>query len=230
MVAWRLGGVLGIGFIVVFIIGILLQGEPPTYDDPIDEIRAFWVDDGQSYLISGYILGLAVMLLFLPFLACLRTLLGRAEAEPQIWSRVSFAGGVIVIITPFMADASWTALAFGAETLDDTALQTLMYLDVGAWSAFPYAIGIFVLASSLVMIQTGVLWGWLGWLGLIVAITAFITPLGILDEDPEDIFDTIGFIPFIGFAIWLLLTSIGMLMIKTEPLPRVTTATSPTIA
>ena len=44
--------------------------------------------------------------------------------------------------------------------------------------------------------------------------------LGILDDDPEDVFDTIGFIPFIGFVIWVVATSIGMLMTKSEPLPR----------
>jgi hypothetical protein len=224
---WRLGGVLGIAFIVLFIIGgFILQGESPTYNDPIAEIRAYWEDDGQTYLIGDYLIGLAIVLFFLPFLVCLRTLLGRAEGEPQIWSRVCFAGGLLIIAFSAAAAAAWSALAFGAENLDDESLLTLMYLDVGAWNAFPYAIGAFVGAASIVMIQTGVLWRWLGYLGLVVAIAALITPLGILDEDPEDIFDTLGIIPFLGLAIWLLLTSIGMLMIKAEPMPRVTVPTT----
>ena len=150
-------------------------------------------------------------------------MLGRAEGGPQIWSQVGFYGGLFVIVFAAMAAASWTALAFAAEELDDASITTLMYLDVGAWNAFPYAIGVLVLFSSIVMVMTGVLWKWLGYLGLIIGILAFITPLGILDADPEDIFDVVGFIPFIGFAIWLLATSIGMLMKKEEPGMPVTT-------
>jgi hypothetical protein len=160
------------------------------------------------------------MVFLLPFIVCLRTLLGRAEGQPEIWSRVGFYGGLLLIAFAATAAASWTALAFAAENLDDASLVTLMYLDVGAWHAFPYGIGVFALFSSIVMVQTGVLWRALGYLGIIVGITAFIAPLGLLDDDPEDVFDVIGFIPFIGFMLWLLLTCIGMLMIKTEPVAR----------
>lgn len=218
---WRLGGVLGIGFIVVFLIaGFGIQGESPTYDDPIAEIREYWEDDGNTYLVGDYLLGLATMVLLLPFLVCLGTMLRRAEGEPAIWSRVGFYGGLLLIVIAAMSAASWTALAFAADNLSDDALITLMYLDVGSWNAFPYAIGVWVTASSLVMATTNVLWRWLGWLGLIIGIAAFITPLGILDDDPEDIFDTIGFIPFIGLAIWVVATGVGMFMKTEEPMPR----------
>jgi hypothetical protein len=215
---WRLGGALGIAFIVIFFVaGFGIQGDSPTYDEPISDIRAYWEDDGQTYLIGDYLLGLGAMVFFLPFQVCLGTMLRRAEGEPAIWSRVGFYGGLLMIAFAAMAAASWSALAFAAENISDESLTALMYLDVGAWNAFPYAIGVFVTASSLVMALTGVLWRWLGWLGLIIGIAAFITPLGILDEDPEDVFDAIGLIPFIGFAIWLLITSIGMLMKTEEP-------------
>ena len=215
---WRLGGALGLAFVIVFIIaGFGLQGEPPMYDDSIEDIRAYWEDDGQMYLAGDYILGLASMVLFLPFLVCLRTMLSRAEGGVQIWSQVGFYGGLFIIVIAAAATASWSALAFASEELDDSAVTTLMYLDVGAWNAFPYAIGVLTLFSSIVIAMTGVLWKWLGYLGIVVGILAFITPLGILDADPEDIFDVIGFIPFIGFAVWLLATSIGMIMKKDEP-------------
>jgi hypothetical protein len=100
-----------------------------------------------------------------------------------------------------------------------------MYLDVGAWNALPYAIGAWIFPWALVMATTGVFWRWLGWLGLIVGIAAFIAPLGILDEDPEDVFDTIGLIPFIGIVIWVLAAAVGMIMKKEEPAPNTTVTT-----
>jgi hypothetical protein len=72
------------------------------------------------------------------------------------------------------------------------------------------------------MVTTGVFWRWLGGLGLVIGIAAFITPLGILDDDPEDVFDMIGLIPFIGLAVWVVATSVGMIMKKEEPLPATT--------
>jgi hypothetical protein len=67
--------------------------------------------------------------------------------------------------------------------------------------------------------RTGVLWRWLGWLGTVRAVTAFVAGLGILDDDPEDISDTIGFVTFIGLPIWVVATGIGMLMKSEEPMP-----------
>ena len=215
---WRVGGALGLAFIIVFIIaGFGVQGETPMYDDSIDEIRAYWEDDGDAYLLGDYILGLVSFLFLLPFLVCLKALLGRAEGGPQIWSQVGFYGGLLVVAVAAAASASWAALAFAPEAFDDATMTALMYLDIAAWNAFPFAIGIFVLFSSIVMAMTGVLWKWLGYLGIIIGVLALITPLGFLDADSEDVFDIVGFIPFIGFALWMLATSIGMLMRKEEP-------------
>lgn len=56
---WRLGGILGIGFIILFFVGgFALQGESPSYDDPITEVREYFTEDGDQYLIGDYILGL----------------------------------------------------------------------------------------------------------------------------------------------------------------------------
>ena len=222
---WRIGGACGIAFIVVLIASFVIQGEPPAYNDPIDEIRAYWQDDRDTFLVVDYLLGLASMLLLLPFMVTLRAMLGRAEGEPRVWSLVGLIGAIFMIVISVLSEASWRALAFGAADLGDDTVRALMFLDVAAWNAFPFAIGVWVLFSSLVIAQTGVLSRWLGWLGLIIAVAAFIAPLGILDEDPEDIFDVIGFIPFIGLVIWVVLTGIGMLMKAEEPTPVVTRAT-----
>ena len=217
---WRLGGYFGVAVIVTFVIGGVVQGESPTYDDPIGDIRAYWEDDGQAYLLGDYLFGLGSILFLVPFIACVRAMLARAEGGAQIWSTATLIGGTLLIAIAAAASASWLALAFGAEQLSDDALITLMYLDVGAYNGFPFGIAAFVLPASLVIAMTGVVWRWLGYLGIIVGIAGFIAPLGILNDDPEDVFDIIGFIfVFLGFAIWGLILSIGMIMMKEEPAP-----------
>ena len=202
---WRIGGICGVAFIIVFLVaGFGIQGESPTYNDPIEEIRAYWENDGQAYLVGDYLLGLATLLLLLPFIVCLRTLLARSEGEPPIWSTVGFYGGLFVIVVAATAAASWTALAFAAENLSDDSLMLLMYLDLGAWNAFPYVIGVWLLFSSFVIVRTGALWKWLGYSGLDHWKCHVDYSPWNLGRDSKDVFDTIGFLPFIelGSGSW----------------------------
>jgi hypothetical protein len=211
---WRLGGACGLAFIVIFIIaGFVLQADGPSITDDADEIRAYWADDGDAYILSDWVIGLAVFLLFLPFLSALRSLLGLYEGGSQMWSRLVFTGGVLFVALAGAAAASWLALAYAAPELEDESLRLLMYLDLGAWNGTSFPIGLMLLASSIVIWQTGVLWKWLAIIGVIAGICALIGPLALLDEDVEEgTFGLFGFAAFIGLAIWMLLTSIGMLM------------------
>src|SRR5687767_2334768 len=110
---WRLGGALGIAFVVVFTIcGFVFESESPMHTDDIADIRAYWEEDGDTYLLGGYLIGLASVLLYLPFLCALRAFLGTAEGGPQLWSRVAFAAGIIFLIMAATAEAAWTTLAF----------------------------------------------------------------------------------------------------------------------
>ncbi|HWC29764.1 MAG TPA: hypothetical protein VG845_06755, partial [Dehalococcoidia bacterium] len=88
---WRLGGISGILFLVLFLIGGSMQAEPPMYDDPVEEIRAHWVDEGGTYLTGDYIIGVGFILFFFPFLSALTSLLGNAEGGTRMWSRIAFA-------------------------------------------------------------------------------------------------------------------------------------------
>jgi hypothetical protein len=220
---WRLGGLLGIAFVLVFyIIGFGVQGEAPMHTDDIADIRAFWEEDGEQYLLGDYLIGLAALVLYLPFICAIRALLGIAEGGAQLWARVAFAAGVIFLIMAATAAAAWSTLAFAAEELDDDTIQLLMYLDWGAWNHTPLPVGTMLLASSIVIFRTGVVWRALAFLGLVIGILALLTPAGAMSLEPtedaeESIWGLFGFISFIGFALWMLLMGIAMVMRKTAP-------------
>jgi hypothetical protein len=47
--AWRWAGLAGLAWFAAFIVGgVVLQGEPPAYDEPIGEVRDFFADHGQG--------------------------------------------------------------------------------------------------------------------------------------------------------------------------------------
>jgi hypothetical protein len=95
----RVAGVCGLGWFLLFAVGgIILQGEPPAYDQPIAEARQFFADHGSRYLVGDYLADIAFVFLFLPFVAGLRTHLGAAEKGGEMGSRLVFAGGVATVV------------------------------------------------------------------------------------------------------------------------------------
>jgi hypothetical protein len=82
-----------------------LQGQPPAYDAPIGEVRDFFAAHGDRYLWGDYIAGLAFILCLLPFVVGLRSVLGAAEAAPQIAPRLVLVGGVATVIVGDAATA-----------------------------------------------------------------------------------------------------------------------------
>ncbi len=215
---WRLGGLLGIAFIVVWLPAFLSKGVTPVHDDPIDEIRAFWLDHGLRYLLAQYVVLLAAMVFLLPFMVAFTSLLGRAEGGARLWSRVSLIGGVCFIVTELAAGAAWTALAFGADTLSDDGMLTLMYLDVGAYQVPGFGLAVFVAAASLVIATTGALPRWLGYVGLPLGLALFTSPLAVVDDNPEGPFDLVTFLGFLLTNVWILATAVTMARRRDEPL------------
>src|SRR3989337_2492401 len=149
---WRVGGVAGILYLVMFMIGIILQGGPPNFDDPVNEIQDWFTDSGKQYIAGNYLISLGFVLFFLPFLSSLRGLLASAEGGAAVWSRVAFASGLLFLVFGATASIFWGALAFGfgvVEEGDEGTVKTLMYLDAYAFSGLFMVLVPLLLSVSL---------------------------------------------------------------------------------
>lgn len=219
---WRAGGVAGIVFVILFIVGIVLQADVPAHDKPASEIAAWFTDNGKQSIVADYIFGLGFVLLFLPFLVALRGLLGAAEGGAAVWSRLAFVGGVVLVVLAGAASSFWGALAYGFGVTregDEATVRTLMYLDFHSYQGnVSLAAALFLLASSVVIWRTAALWRWLALLGLVVAVIAAITPLSLLDADPEGPVAIVGGIAvYVGWPLWLVLASVAMILKRSLP-------------
>lgn len=216
---WRLGGLAGVLFVAVFVVGVALQDAPPLVDDSVDEIRKDWVDGGQQYLVAGYVLGLGFVFFYIPFMLVLRVLLGRAEGGIELWSRASLVGAFTTLLWGIWSGMFWGALAFGdfAATASDETLRTLSVLDYYAVSGMPLAFAVLVGASSIVIARTGVLWRWLAYLGAVEVVLSLVAPLAVLSTNTDSVFDLVFLAAFLGFVLWILLVGIGMLARREEP-------------
>jgi hypothetical protein len=216
---WRLGGASGVVFVALAVTGVVIQHGVVAYDDPVDEIRDFWAESGQRYLIGDYVLGLGFTLFYIPFFVALSALLRRAEGGDGIAARVTFVGALASMLWSVSASVFWGALAFGdfAATASDETLQTLMTLDHYATAGQPFAFAVFIGAASHVIYRKRVLWRWLAYLGAVIAVASLLAPLGILTESSEDLWELFYTIGFLGFALWILLAAIAMAALRALP-------------
>ena len=192
----------GVGFFVVGIIGFLVGGEPKSADDPVNEIVKFYVDNKDSVQIAAFIGVLAGVLLVF-FGAYLRRVLREAAGPGDILSLVSFIGLGFVAFGFAIDSTIAFALADKAEDVDPTAVQALQMLWDNDFIPIMLGVLLFLWATGISVIRTGVLPKWIGWVMLVLGIAGF-TP--------------IGFVAAIGSALLVLVISI-MLTLRVRSAP-----------
>jgi hypothetical protein len=161
---WRATGLFGIAWLVLFAIGgIVLQGEPPAYDQSVNVTRDFFTAHSDRYLLGDYIAGLAFILCFLPFIAGLSSVLGDAEGGPRIASRLVFAGGLATVVIGDGATAFLDAVALGdgATSLDDGTIRGLLHANDVAIAEIGLPMALTAFAAAAVIWTTRALWRWL---------------------------------------------------------------------
>lgn len=220
---WRMAGVDGIIWAVLFVVGaIALQGDTPARSDSIDEIRQYFVDDGDKYLIGDYMISLGFLIFFVPYVIGLRWVLGSREGSPAIWSWMAFSGGILATILGAASGMGWGALALGLKDnpdLNDATLRFLVDMNYYGFALVELAVALFVGSAGFVVFRTGVLWKWLGIIGLIAAIMLVIGAAWPIDGDDEGVIAILGFIGLPATLVFVIISSIGMIMMKEPPEP-----------
>jgi hypothetical protein len=227
---WRLAGLFGIGWFVLFAVGaIVLQGEPPAYDASLTDVRQFFTDNGTRFLVGDYLAGLAFLLLFLPFVVGFRSLLGAAEGGPQIGSRLVLVGGLATVLVGGTATVFQDTLALGAANpeLQDTTVRAFLYANAAAIAAIGLPAALFTLAAAVVIWTTKVLWPWLAAVGVLAGVLLAIGAAFPIAGDPTGPLWTIRFISFIALAVFVVSASVGMLQ-RAEPAAATSTPPTPT--
>jgi hypothetical protein len=216
---WRLAGLFGLGWFVLFAVGaIVLQGEPPAYDASLAEVRQFFTDNGTQFLLGDYLAGLAFLLLFLPFVVGLRSLLGAAEGGPQIASRLVLVGGLATVLIGDTATVFQDALALGAGNpeFQDATIRAFLYANAPAIAAIGLPAALFTFAASVAIWTTAVLWRWLAVVGVLAGVLLATGAAFPIAGDPTGPLWTVRFLSFIALLVFVVSASIAMLL-RAEP-------------
>jgi hypothetical protein len=182
----------GVAFFVLALIGFAVSGEPPTADEPVQEIVDHYTDNKDSVIAGSIVAGFALVFLIF-FGGYLRKVLSAAEGAGGMLSAVSLVGVALLAVGGAIDLTISVALAETVDDVEPAAVQALQAL----WDNdfVPIAIGVvvFLFATGISVVRHGALPRWLGWAAIV---------LGVVGLTP------IGFAAFLGTAIWIVVVSV----------------------
>jgi hypothetical protein len=178
----RWGGIAGIVFAVLFVIGFLLVADTPD----TDESNAAWVryfadSDNRRMIVIGVIIWALAVLAFLVFLGVLCEQLRNASPGSEWISTVAFASGLVfaamLAVAGLGAGSVPASIEFGDNPVvrDADVIRTLDSLGFGALLVFGAATaGLLILTSSIVAGRTALLPRWLVITGYVVGVIVIL--------------------------------------------------------
>ena len=200
------GGIIGV---VLFVVAILIMGQPPEISDDAATVVDFFQDNRDQVLWGGFLQGLGVIALIW-FIGALGTAM-RDAGEGRLAAVMGIAFAITVSIGA-VAALSREALAFSlADEADPGIVHSIYQLTGFMDTSSNLLAGAVYLAVGGAVIRTGLVATWWGWVSTIAALWAIVSATA-WGHDGFWSPDQAGFVSFIVFLVWALITSILLTM------------------
>src|SRR6266540_7344705 len=215
----RWGGLAGLGFVVLAMLGTFIPTMPPAIDSSANEIMSY-VSGHRSTLLLAALMWGAAGALVIWFAAAFAEAIREREERSDVHLAL-LAGSVLVGGAIFVNAALTAATAFGIDGRD--AKLTLLMYQVAAvmTTMIGFAATLPLAAAGFGVLRTRLMPNWLGYLALLAALVTFIGAFGVFAKDGT--FVAGGFlmtgIPLLLTAVWIVCA--GGYMVR-EHLPEVT--------
>ena len=208
----RLAGIAGV-IVIALLVASFFTPETPAADTPADEIARRITADAEGHELSLFLSFLSDVF-FLIFLAGLWSRLRRWEGQGGMFAGLFVVAGTVFYATILVSEGLYLALVKGASAADPSALPALVQLDswVGA-ATVPAGVAMFIGVTGAIL-ATRALPAWLGWLGAATGLLLLVSIIGVFEDDVDDggIIGLLGFIGFLLLMVWVLATSIVLLV------------------
>jgi len=208
---WKISGIAGILFVALSFIASGINKMPPTYNQDISTFAMWFSENGQWFRFGHCLAALAFLPFYFPFFAGFCEILKIAEGEPNIWTRVTWAGA---IISPAAGTIGGAAI-MGIALLNGNASAEVSQFGLASYF---YAItvsgvfaGIAMIGAAIIILKTGVFKRWLGWTGFIIGLAAFISIGTLIKNDPQGLFATMNGFVWLAYFLWIAVLSIEMI-------------------
>jgi len=210
----RLDAATGVLFVVLMTMALLLPGQPPKAEDPVETITAVLVDRRGAFLVGGYLAGLATMA-YLWFLGSVREYLHGRGGHGS--ASAATAGGVFAITAMLVGMLMFSGVAFVAARLGEQAVVRAM-TDIGnsVIEVSKFGFAVFVLGVLRAARGNGGLPRWLVRLGLVAVPALLVSAVALfVDRGPFQfggVIDLGGSVPAL-----LLILGLSFVMMRARP-------------
>jgi hypothetical protein len=202
------------GAALLTVLALFLEGpEPPDDGASAAEVRSFWEGaiDGRALQAMGELLAVVGII---GLTVGLRSLARRHRGDPLLLD-LSLLSGALVAVWMFAQSAVDMVPVVAADdegTLDHYPDATLLAMDFVARLGETFGDvataprGLFLLAVSLLALQTRMLPRWLAWFGLVVAAASLVAVLAV--AVPSAALAVVWFVGLFGFLLWTLVLGV----------------------
>ena len=207
----RITAVAGLLFIVL-VIATFFTPATPDYPSTAEQLASELTADRSGHqmaLLLGFLSDIAMLV----FLAGLWSRFRRYEGTGGMMSGLFAIASATFVATILVSEGISLALLQAAETADPATLPTLEVLDywVGLCTV-PVGVAMMIGATGAIL-STHALPAWLGYLSGLTGVLLVLSLAAVYETDEETVLVTIGgFGGFLLFLIWVLATSVVMLM------------------
>jgi hypothetical protein len=203
MTAARWAPLSGIVFVALWLIAFLaVPGDSVSSTDTDADILAYYGDSGnRNKEIAAFFMLLAASLLFVWFVAVLRSRLAQAEGGAGTRTALGFGAGLVAAALWCVAIAMFTVVPFTIEdtskfTLDPNIFRLLTDGGYMVWIGATTIAAFTVASTALVSLGGQIVPRWIAWLSFVVAASMLVS---------------VFFAPFFVFLGWVLVVSVAMM-------------------
>jgi len=197
----------GIGFAVLLLVGSFIAGSPKKYNASAADIQSYLQDKHKELLIGGILFGLAYIL-FLWYLASFAGFF--RDAGQGRLSTIMYGAGVATITLGAIGDALGVGLAKLTYFADPNTVQALYGLQSFVYGRLYWVAAAFVLATALATFRSKAMPDWYAWLSVLVGVLAVLGGLALKTHGFFSPSGGMGFIAFIAFVVWTIISSFGL--------------------
>ena len=200
------GGIIGV---ILFVIGIIILGTPPEISDNATTVADFFSDNRDQVLWATFLQGLGVVAVIW-FIGALGAAM-RDAGEGRLAAVMGIAFAITVSIGA-VATLSRASLAFAIAEDADPGIVLALFQMGGYMDTTSNLISAgFYLAVGGAVVRTGLVASWWGWVSSLVGLWAIVSSTA-WSRDGFWSADGAGFVSFIVFLAWILVTSILLTM------------------
>jgi hypothetical protein len=204
----RVAGWAGLTAVLLFVLSLVFAGSTPAPEDGVAEIGEYLASN-QAAHNAGLLFGAVAVIPLVMFLAGFLVPFMRSDREHgEAFSIVIFGGLLLLGAGAAVGQSALGVLLLrGGSGLDAPTARALWDLQSMGYGGGVIAITIFAGGVAMAVFRRAVMSAWVGQLSAFVAV---LGPLGLFTLLSDTNAALLGYLPFLGFLIWLLAISVNM--------------------